>query len=82
MGGNVTMLDNTKRLYSLQDLAGRLGGSSIWTIRAHIKNGSIACVRLGARVFVSEDELDRILRSGLPSLKHKNAATEQATSLK
>jgi hypothetical protein len=64
------MQEQTNRLYSLQDVAGLLGGASIWTIRAHIKRGSIAAVRLGTRVYVSSDEISRVLRVGLPSLKN------------
>jgi hypothetical protein len=63
------MQEQTKRLYSLQDVSGFLGGASVWTIRAHIKRGSIAAVRLGTRVYVSADEVSRVLREGLPSLK-------------
>jgi hypothetical protein len=63
------MQEHTNRLYSLQDVAGLLGGTSIWTIRAHIKRGSIGAVRLGTRVYVTAEEVTRVLRDGLPSLK-------------
>lgn len=36
-----------------------------------VKNGSIACVRLGTRVYVSAEEIARIQREGLPSLKNQ-----------
>jgi hypothetical protein len=64
------MQEQTKRLYSLQDFSGVLGGASIWTLRAHIKRGSIVAVRLGTRVYVSADEVSRVLREGLPPLKN------------
>lgn len=42
---------------------------SPWTIRAHLKGGTITPVRCGRRVLIPRNEVDRIAREGLPSLK-------------
>lgn len=57
------------RLHSLEAAAKALGGISIWTLRKHIARGTITPVRLGRRVCLSVEELARIQREGLPSLK-------------
>ncbi len=44
---------------------------SPWTIRAHMREGSITPVRCGRRVLITRAELDRIVREGLPSLSAK-----------
>jgi len=46
-----------------------LGGISQWTLRRHIATGQIRVTRIGRRVFVDADELERIRREGLPSLR-------------
>lgn len=74
-----TMQEQTNRLYSLQDAAGLLGGTSVWTIRAHIRRGSIVAVHLGTRVYLSADEVARVLREGLPSLKSARQRTPGGT---
>ena len=57
-------------LYSLQDSAKRLGNISVYTIHKHAaKAGNIKVTRIGRRVFLSADELERISREGLPSLQ-------------
>jgi excisionase family DNA binding protein len=68
-------------LKAINEAAKKLSLSS-WTVRAHVRNGNIRAVRCGKRILIHEDELERICRQGLPSLKHKNPATEQATNLK
>jgi hypothetical protein len=56
-------------LYSLPDAAKSLGGISVWTLRKHISNGQLRVVRIGRRVFLDGEELERIRRDGLPSLR-------------
>lgn len=56
------------RLYSLPDAAQQLGGVSIWTLRKHLQQSHITAVKLGRRVFISQEEIDRITREGLPSV--------------
>jgi len=58
-------------LYSIVEAARMLGGISPWTLRKHIASGGgrVRVVRLGRRVFLDAEELDRIRREGLPSLR-------------
>ena len=56
-------------LHSFEDSAKYLGGISAWTLRKHAPIGNIRIVRLGSRVFIPIEELERIRREGLPSLK-------------
>jgi len=63
------MQDNTSNhLYSYQDASSMLGGISIWTIRAHAQRGNLTVIRLGRRCFLSQKEINRVQREGLPSL--------------
>ena len=59
-------------LFSLLDAASELGGISPWTLRKHIGQGTIRVTRLGKRIFLSSQEISRIQREGLPSLKSKS----------
>jgi hypothetical protein len=64
-------------LYSLPDAAKSLGGISVWTLRKHISNGQLRVVRIGRRVFLDGEELERIRRDGLPSLRTNNTRVQQ-----
>jgi hypothetical protein len=55
-------------LYSIEDAARVLGKISSWTLRKHVKRGSVSTVRIGRRVFLNADEILRIQTQGLPSL--------------
>jgi hypothetical protein len=55
-------------LHAIGDSANLLGNISVWTLRKHISKGSIRTVRLGRRVFLASQEIERIQREGLPSL--------------
>jgi hypothetical protein len=58
-------------LYSIEDAARVLGKISSWTLRKHLKRGSVSVVRIGRRTFLSADEIRRIQVQGLPSLSEK-----------
>jgi hypothetical protein len=58
-------------LYSIEDGARVLGKISSWTLRKHVKRGSVSAVRIGRRVFLSSDEIRRIQVEGLPSLSDR-----------
>jgi hypothetical protein len=58
-------------LYSIPAGAQKLGGISPWTLRRHAQRKNVRVVRLGTRVFLDADELDRIRREGLPRLTAK-----------
>jgi len=55
-------------LYSFDESARLLGGISPWSLRRHAQRKNIRVVRLGLRVFLDTQELDRIRREGLPPL--------------
>lgn len=55
-------------LYALPEAARMLGGISIWTLRKHIAEGRLRVTRIGRRVFLDTDEIERVRREGLPSL--------------
>lgn len=63
------------RLYSL-DAAARMLNVSVWTLRLHARRGSLKTTRVGRRVLVPADELLRIVKTGLPSLRQE-AKTER-----
>jgi excisionase family DNA binding protein len=58
-------------LLSLQEAAQHLGGLSIWTLRKHVARGTIRVTRVGRRVLIPSEEIERIRRDGLPSLGEK-----------
>jgi len=55
-------------LLSLDKAADVLGRISIWTLRKHITVGNARVTRIGRRVFLDAEEVERIRRDGLPSL--------------
>ena len=59
-------------LFSFEDAAKFLGGISTWTLRVHARRANIRTVHLGQRVFITREELERIRRNGLPSLRAEN----------
>jgi hypothetical protein len=56
------------RLYSLDEAALSLS-ISIWTLRRHVARQTVRVTRIGRRVLVASEELERIRREGLPSLR-------------
>lgn len=60
--------EDTPKLFDLESASATLGNVSIWTIRKHIAQGNIRVTRIGRRVLVTSEEIERIRREGLPSL--------------
>lgn len=56
-------------LYSFAEAARLLGGISHWTLYKHKSLGQIRVVHIGRRVFLDSEELERIQKDGLPSLR-------------
>jgi predicted site-specific integrase-resolvase len=56
-------------LFGLEDAAKALGRISSWTLRKHVKLGTIKVVRIGRRLFINQAEIQRIQAEGLPSLR-------------
>ena len=67
-------------LYSIEDAAKVLGRISSWTLRAHLRRGTVSAVRIGRRLFLNASEIRRIQSDGLPSLAaptvHQDGADE------
>lgn len=55
-------------LYALPEAARLLGGISVWTLRKHVANRGLQVTRIGRRVFLDAEEIERVRREGLPSL--------------
>ena len=70
------------RLFSLADSTETLGRMSLWTLRRHVTLGHVKITRIGKRIFINSDELNRIYTDGLPSLpspvKTKATSTKRA----
>jgi hypothetical protein len=62
-----------QQLFDLPSAARALGGISVWTLRKHIVQHTVQVTRLGRRVFLTREELERIRTEGLPSLKARAA---------
>ena len=62
------LVEPSRKLYDLQDAAKMLGGISVWTLRKHLELGNLRVTRIGRRVFLSDEEVQRISRQGLPAL--------------
>lgn len=61
-----------KALKGIKEAAGLLGISP-WTVRSYIRAGRIRPVRLGRRVLIHEDELQRIVAEGQEQGKRQAA---------
>lgn len=55
-------------LFTMGEAARQLGGISSWTLRKHVTRGTLAVTRIGRRVLVSAQEIERVRQQGLPSL--------------
>jgi len=62
-------------LYNLEDAARSLGRISSWTLRRHLRRGTLSAVRIGRRLLISSDEIRRIQAQGLPSLAESQHPT-------
>jgi hypothetical protein len=59
---------NAALLFSVEEAGRVLGGISAWTLRKHVAVGNVKVTRIGRRVFLTTEEVERIRREGLPSL--------------
>jgi hypothetical protein len=66
-------------LFSIVDAAKLLGGISHWTLRKHIAASRVGAVRIGRRLFLDSEELERIRREGLPSVGSKSPAVSDGS---
>ena len=64
-------------LYPLPEAARLLGGISVWTLRKHIAKGTVRVTRIGKRIFLRFEEVERICEQGLPSLRAEAKEEEE-----
>ena len=74
----VTFSPDVAQLHGLDRASSRLGDTSQWTLRKHIALGNIKIVRIGKRIFITEEEIQRIQREGLPSLPMHGQRSEDS----
>ena len=55
---------NMDELLSVQEVARRLGGISVWTVRAWLSQGRLMRTKVGGRTMVRESELQKIMEDG------------------
>ncbi len=53
---------NEDPLHSVTSAAQFLGGVSHWTIRAYLRDGRLRRTKVGARTFVRQSELEKIIQ--------------------
>jgi hypothetical protein len=68
------------QLFSVEDAAKVLGGISPWTLRKHIEFGNVKVTRIGRRVFLDAEAVERIRREGLPSLARSRGEQIEAAT--
>lgn len=68
------------QLFSVDEAGRVLGGISIWTLYKHIAVGNVKVTRIGRRVFLDAEEVERIRREGLPSLPGSRAEQIEAAT--
>jgi hypothetical protein len=68
-------------LYSVEDAARVLGKISSWTLRAHLRRGTVSAVRIGRRLFLNAAEIRRIQSDGLPSLAAPNGLRNEVAKV-
>ena len=68
------------RLFSVDEAGRVLGRISPWTLRKHIAIGNVKVTRIGRRLFLDAEEVERIRRQGLPSLARSRAEQIEAAT--
>ena len=52
------------QLLSIPEAARRLGGVSVWTVRAWLTQGRLQRTKVGSRTMIRESELQRVIANG------------------
>ncbi len=68
------------QLFSVEEAGRVLGRISPWTLRKHIAVGNVKVTRIGRRVLLDAEEVERIRREGLPSLARSRAEQIEAAT--
>jgi hypothetical protein len=67
-------------LHSLTEATQHLGGISIWTLRKQVAQGNVKVTRIGRRLFLRTEEIERIRENGLPRLRHGKTLIQAGTA--
>ena len=66
------------QLLSLSEAARRLGGVSVWTIRAWLTQGRLRRTKVGSRTMIRESELLKVMQDGGKSpVRHRRATKSE-----
>jgi excisionase family DNA binding protein len=55
---------NLENLFSVEEVARRLGGLSKWTIHAWLSKGRLRRTKVGGRTMIRESELEKVIEEG------------------
>ena len=72
--------DSEAQLFSVEEAGRILGRISPWTLRKHIAVGNVKVTRIGRRVLLTAEEIERIGHEGLPSLARGHAEEIEAAT--
>jgi excisionase family DNA binding protein len=53
-----------EKLVSVAEAAEKLGGISIWTVRAWLSQGRLERTKVGNRTMIKESELEKVIQHG------------------
>ncbi len=62
-----------EKLIDLKSASERLGGLSIWTLRAWAYSGRIASVKVSTRLLIPVEEIDRLITEGTRPRRQRSA---------
>jgi excisionase family DNA binding protein len=58
-------------IFNLEEAGRKLGGISVWTLRAWLKQGRLKATKVGGRTMLAEAELERFLRQEQSRVRNK-----------
>jgi excisionase family DNA binding protein len=53
-----------EQLFSIEEVARRLGGISKWTVHAWLSQGRLQRTKVGGRTMIRESELQKVIKEG------------------
>jgi len=69
-------------LLSIEEAAKRLGGISLWTVRAWLTQGRLQRTKVGGRTMIRESELARVIEDGGKSRRQDDESPKGPEGLK
>lgn len=68
---------NMDSLLSIEEAARRLGGISLWTVRAWLTQGRLQRTKVGGRTMIRESELSRVIEEGGKSHRQSSGGVKR-----